>query len=160
MISYYCKYAFRVLNRSPSSTSSRSRERLYDEAVLQTLTVLWEASDRICGKQKAIIPVLVGPGRGTPSALGCRLGNQTKRAGTHLRRLDEAALGRTFRNPRAGGAAQIDSRDPATVGRDIVRPNHGCQQTAISRIFSRASPLCGSTNIARPRAENCDEYIT
>jgi hypothetical protein len=85
VISYYCKYTFRVLNRSPSSTSSRSRERLYDEAALQALTVLWKASDRICGKQKAIIPVLGwAMSRGTPSALGCGLGDQTKRAGTHF----------------------------------------------------------------------------
>jgi hypothetical protein len=38
----------------------RTRNRLYDEAVRQSLTVLWEAADRICGKRmKALIPMLV-----------------------------------------------------------------------------------------------------
>jgi hypothetical protein len=33
---------------------------LYDEAVRQALTVLWEAADRLCGKRlKALIPMLV-----------------------------------------------------------------------------------------------------
>ena len=36
------------------------RNRLYDEAVRQALTVLWEAADRVCGKRlKALIPLLV-----------------------------------------------------------------------------------------------------
>jgi hypothetical protein len=57
---YHRKHALRVLNRTPSSASSRSRHRLYDEATLQALKVLWEAADRICGKRlKALIPVLV-----------------------------------------------------------------------------------------------------
>ncbi len=57
---YHRKHALRVLNCSPSTPVSRSRERLYDEAVRQALTVLWEAGDRICGKRlKALIPVLI-----------------------------------------------------------------------------------------------------
>jgi len=57
---YHRKHALRVLNRTPISASSRSRRRLYDEAVLQALKVFWEAADLICGKRlKALIPVLV-----------------------------------------------------------------------------------------------------
>ena len=57
---YHRKHALRVLNRPPSALACRSRERLYDEAVRQALTVLWEAGDRICGKRlKALIPVLI-----------------------------------------------------------------------------------------------------
>jgi hypothetical protein len=34
--------------------------RIYDEAVLEALRIVWEAADRICGKRlKAIIPTLV-----------------------------------------------------------------------------------------------------
>jgi hypothetical protein len=34
--------------------------RLYDEAVREALVVLWEASDRVCGKRlKPLLPVLV-----------------------------------------------------------------------------------------------------
>ena len=45
--------------REPSN-ETRPRNRLYDEAVRQALTVLWEAADRVCGKRlKALIPMLV-----------------------------------------------------------------------------------------------------
>ena len=36
------------------------RRRLYDDAVREVLILLWEASDRICGKRlKPLIPMLV-----------------------------------------------------------------------------------------------------
>jgi hypothetical protein len=57
---YHRKHALRVLNHSASSAIPRRRERLYDEAVHQALTVLWEAADRICGKRlRELIPVLI-----------------------------------------------------------------------------------------------------
>ncbi len=51
---YHPKYAIEVLNREesgPRPPQRRSRERLYDDAAKQALIVLWEASDRICGKR-------------------------------------------------------------------------------------------------------------
>jgi Integrase core domain len=58
--SYHRKHALRVLNQQPAPQRPRARERLYDEAVRQALTVLWEAGDRICGKRlKVLIPVLI-----------------------------------------------------------------------------------------------------
>jgi hypothetical protein len=53
--------AIRVLREgSSTATGARASNRLYDEAVRQALTVLWEAADRICGKRlKALIPMLV-----------------------------------------------------------------------------------------------------
>jgi len=58
---YRRKHAIRVLHEgSSTATGARARNRLYDEAVRQALTVLWEAADRICGKRlKALIPMLV-----------------------------------------------------------------------------------------------------
>jgi hypothetical protein len=57
---YHRKHALRVLNQTPLPPRPRPRGRLYDEAVRQALTVLWEAGDRICGKRlKALIPVLI-----------------------------------------------------------------------------------------------------
>ena len=57
---YHRKHALRVLNHSATSAAPRRRERLYDAAVHQALTVLWEAADRICGKRlKVLIPVLI-----------------------------------------------------------------------------------------------------
>lgn len=60
---YHCKSAIRILNE-PSDLKERgprrSRPPVYDEAVLQALIVLWEASDRVCGKRlKALLPVLL-----------------------------------------------------------------------------------------------------
>jgi len=49
-----------VLNQPRAPQSPRPQGRLYDEAVRQALTVLWEAGDRICGKRlRALIPVLI-----------------------------------------------------------------------------------------------------
>jgi hypothetical protein len=48
----------RAAHLPPASDAPRAR--IYDEAVLQTLTLLWEAADRICGKRlKAAIPALL-----------------------------------------------------------------------------------------------------
>ena len=59
---YHRKHAIRVLNnpRQPRAATKHGRSRLYDEAVRQAIIILWEASDRICGKRlKALIPVLL-----------------------------------------------------------------------------------------------------
>ena len=57
---YHRKHAVRVLRQEVTSKEARARDRLYDEAVRQALTMLWEAADRICGKRlKALIPMLV-----------------------------------------------------------------------------------------------------
>lgn len=59
---YHRKHAIRVLATAQTKALSvrRTRLRLYDEAVRQALVVLWEASDRLCGKRlKPLIPVLL-----------------------------------------------------------------------------------------------------
>ena len=58
---YHRKHAIRVLREEVATAkAARTRNRLYDEAVRQALTVLWEAADRVCGKPlKALIPMLV-----------------------------------------------------------------------------------------------------
>ena len=57
------KSAVRLLSSSEMSemlSSKPNSRQIYDDAVKETLIVLWEASDRICGKRlKAIIPVLL-----------------------------------------------------------------------------------------------------
>ena len=72
---YHRKHAIRLLG---SKSRIRKKEpqragRLYGEAVLQALILLWEAADRICGKRKGAV---AGPDRSygtarTP-AVGCR----------------------------------------------------------------------------------------
>jgi len=59
---FHRKHAMRLLRTGPTDRRAASRpfRRLYDEAVREGLIVLWEASDRICGKRlKALIPTLV-----------------------------------------------------------------------------------------------------
>ncbi|MBE3063430.1 MAG: hypothetical protein IMZ69_00190 [Spirochaetes bacterium] len=59
---FHRKHAIRVLNGPPRSSSSTppGRFKVYGEAVRQALVVLWEASDRICGKRlKPLLPVLL-----------------------------------------------------------------------------------------------------
>ena len=59
---YRRKHAERLLRKEPVAKRSRLRpeRRIYDQAVREALVVLWEASDRICGKRlKPLIPVLI-----------------------------------------------------------------------------------------------------
>ena len=59
---YHRKHAIRVLSETrPAPEKKRSsRPRIYDEAVVDVLILLWEASDRLCGKRlKALIPSLL-----------------------------------------------------------------------------------------------------
>ena len=59
---YHRKHAERLLRSAGRSDRSRLRpeRRLYDEAVREALIVLWEASDRICGKRlKPLIPMMI-----------------------------------------------------------------------------------------------------
>ncbi|HEX4240942.1 MAG TPA: transposase family protein [Steroidobacteraceae bacterium] len=59
---YHEKSAIRVLNGEPTAKAPQTRNRpsLYDEAARATLVVLWEASDRVCGKRlKALLPILL-----------------------------------------------------------------------------------------------------
>jgi hypothetical protein len=57
---YHRKHALRVLHQPFVPRPARPRPRIYDEAVRQALALLWEASDRICGKRlKALLPVLI-----------------------------------------------------------------------------------------------------
>ena len=56
------KHAQRLLKTAKTSRRSDSRpgRRIYDDCVRETLVLLWEASDRICGKRlKCLLPGLV-----------------------------------------------------------------------------------------------------
>lgn len=59
---YHRKHAMRLLRdgRAGDRSAPRPARRIYDEAVREALVVLWEASDRICGKRlKPLVPVLI-----------------------------------------------------------------------------------------------------
>ena len=50
---FHRKHAIRALKKSPKpeTLAPRQRARIYDEAVREALTIIWEAADRICGKR-------------------------------------------------------------------------------------------------------------
>ena len=57
---YHRKHAIRVLGEVAPKPPRPPRNRPYDEAVRQALIVLWEASDRVCGKRmKTLTPILI-----------------------------------------------------------------------------------------------------
>lgn len=59
---FHRKHALRLLNAAAKSSTPRKiqRARIYDEAVGEALIMLWEASDRVCGKRlKPLLPVLL-----------------------------------------------------------------------------------------------------
>ena len=59
---YHRKHVIRLFRGKSvtSGASRRSRLPVYDEAVREALIVLWEASDRVCGKRlKPLLPILV-----------------------------------------------------------------------------------------------------
>ena len=59
---FHRKHAMRLLRkqRLVKAGGSRIARRIYDEAVRTTLVLLWEASDRLCGKRlRPLVPILL-----------------------------------------------------------------------------------------------------
>jgi hypothetical protein len=57
---YHRKSAIRILNGAACPEEDQRghrRARIYDGAARQALIVLWEASDRVCGKRWRTIPI-------------------------------------------------------------------------------------------------------
>jgi hypothetical protein len=51
---YHRKHAIRLLTSQEKESTTGARpcgQRIYDEAVKEVLIIIWEASDRICGKR-------------------------------------------------------------------------------------------------------------
>ena len=171
---YHRKHAIRVLNGGPrqSGVERRGRRRLYNEAVSEALIVLWEASDRICGKRlKPLLPVLL-------SALE-RHGHLSleEQVREHLLAVSAATIDRLLTGPRsaAGGRRRrpkttfalrravpvrtfADWHDPAPgfVEADLVA--HGgasmagsCLDAGPHRHRQRLDRMCG---VARARRES------
>jgi hypothetical protein len=58
---FHRKHAMRVLRALATEPAARrARRRTYDEAERNALVLLWEASDRVCGKRlKALLPLII-----------------------------------------------------------------------------------------------------
>ena len=59
---FHRKHAMRLLRSSARSdrNGARPQRRIYGEAVRETLIILWETSDRVCGKRlRPLVPILI-----------------------------------------------------------------------------------------------------
>jgi transposase InsO family protein len=104
---YHEKSAIRLLNQRPVVRARQTRRRpsLYDEAARAALVVLWEASDRVCGKRlKALLPILL-PALERNGHLKLDEGIRSK-----VLAMSAATIDRVLRTPR--GAAGLKRRRP------------------------------------------------
>ena len=128
---YHRKHAIRVLNGSSAMPAvRRGRRSVYDEAVTEGLVVLWEASDRVCGKRlKALLPTLVPAlERHGHLALDPRVRGQLMAvsAATIDRRLASArAVTAGQRRRRRSGGDRVRSRVPVRTFGDWQDPAPG-----------------------------------
>jgi hypothetical protein len=108
---YHKKSAIRVLNRQPAAyqRQTRGRPSLYDEAPRAALIVLWEASDRVCGKRlRALLPILL-PALERNGHL--RL-DETVRS--KVLTMSAATIDRALRGPRSALAYEAKDLTPST----------------------------------------------
>jgi hypothetical protein len=80
MSGLHCKHAMRLLRagRPGRQFGPRPERRVYDAAVREALIVLWEASDRICGKRlRPLVPILIEAWSGTVISSSCRRSART-----------------------------------------------------------------------------------
>jgi hypothetical protein len=80
---FHRKHAMRLLRAGQVTRSfgQRPDRQVYDEAVREALIVVWEASDRICGKRlRPLLPILVG-GNGAARPLAAGAGGAQQIAG-------------------------------------------------------------------------------
>ena len=116
--SFHRKHAMRLLRSGPSvcGPEARASRRIYDDADREALVVLWEASDRICGKRlKALIPTLVDAmERHGHLQLGPEI-----RVG--LLAMSAATIDRSLRDVReqAGGRRRRRAAPPSSIRRSI-----------------------------------------
>ncbi len=100
---FHRKHAMRLLrtNRPAKTEGPRLERRIYDEAVRTALVVLWEASDRLCGKRlRPLIPILL-EAMERHGHLDVAADVETK-----LTRMSAATIDRALRAAKAGGRAR------------------------------------------------------
>ena len=111
---FHQKHAMRVLRTGATRRRAEGRadRRIYDDAVRDALVVLWEASDRICGKRlKALMPTLV---EAMERRGHLKLGPDLR---TRLLAMSAATVDRSLRKVReqAGGRRRRRTAAPSSV---------------------------------------------
>ena len=115
---FHRKHAMRLLRCAGAARrlEARASRRIYDEAVREAIVVLWEASDRICGKRlKALIPTLL---KAMERHGHLRLGPEIRAA---VLAMSAATIDRSLREVReqAGGRRRRRTVPPSSVRRSI-----------------------------------------
>ena len=110
------KHAMRLLRAGKPNQRSGPRpgRRLYDEAVRAALIVIWEASDRVCGKRlRALVPILA-------EAME-RHGHLqlTPEVRTGLLTMSAATIDRALREVRGAGSKRRHAPPSATIRRSV-----------------------------------------
>ena len=120
---YHRKHALRLLGGRKGSVADRPakpRKRVYDEAVRQALIVLWEASDRICGKRlKPLIPLLI---ESLTRHGHLKLDGEVQ---SKLLQASASTIDRALAPVRSGSKARQRRRPPAVSGQIPVRTSGG-----------------------------------
>ena len=115
---FHRKHAMRLLRRdSPRARSGRRPGRWrYGEAVREALVILWEASDRVCGKRlKPLLPILL---EAMERRDHLRL---TKTVRSQLLRISPATIDRALHDIReaAGGRHRRRAAPSAAIRRSV-----------------------------------------
>jgi len=114
---YHRKSAIRILNGAScpyDDARGRCRPRLYDEAVRQALIVLWEASDRVCGKRlRALLPVLV------PSLERHGHLRLAESIGSKLMAMSASTIDRMLRDVRSVGGRRRRCNTPTSLRKKV-----------------------------------------
>ena len=113
---FHRKHAMRLL-RSGGPTAGagpRPGRRIYGEAVRTALLVVWEASDRVCGKRlRAILPVLV---EAMERHGHLALDAEVRRL---LLAMSAATIDRALRDAKGDGLRRHQRRAPPTIRRSV-----------------------------------------
>jgi hypothetical protein len=123
-------HAMRLL-RSGTATKAKAsnRRQIYDEAVRTALVVLWEASDRICGKRlRPLVPLLLEAMERhghLDLASEVRAGLLAMSAATMDRALKEAKAGTRGGRQRRAGSTPLRSSIPIRMVSDWSDPAPG-----------------------------------
>ena len=115
---FHRKHAMRLLRCDAAARRSEAKagRRIYGEAVCEPIVVLWEASDRICGKRlKALMPVLV---EAMERHGHLRLGPEIRAA---VLAMSASTIDRSLREvrERAGGRKRRRTAAPSSVRKSI-----------------------------------------
>ena len=113
---FHRKHAMRLLRSGPvrKARGSRPERRLYDDAVRAALIVIWEASDRICGKRLGpLVPLLV---EAMERHDHLRLDPEVRR---QLLAMSAATIDRALRDAKAGSGRRHRGGPVSAVRRSI-----------------------------------------